>query len=66
MIQNIQNSELIRTMSFLKPRIWRYGPGVILMTLLMASVSVFEAYSLRYVMNAAIERELSLLVSGCL
>jgi len=66
MLEKLLGSEFTRVMSFMKPRIWRYASGMLLMTALFTGLSVVEAFALKYIMNAAIDRQMSSFIQGIL
>ena len=64
MLEKILGREFVFTMSFMKPRIWRYFVGIMGMTLLFTALFAVEAYALKYIMNAAVNKQMSLFLTG--
>ncbi len=48
--------EINQTLFFIKPWIWTYFSGMFLMTAMFALINVLESFSLKYIVNSAIEQ----------
>ena len=66
MLENLLGSEFTRVMSFMRPRIGRYASGMLFMTALGTGLSVVEAFALKYILNATVDRQMSSFVLGIL
>jgi ABC-type multidrug transport system fused ATPase/permease subunit len=61
---SLKKGEFIRAMYFMKSRIWKYFIGIFGMSILNASTAVIESYMLKYVIDAAIKKDVSLITKG--
>lgn len=62
----LTQSEFIKVMHFMKSRIWPYSIGILGMSILYASVSVIESYMMKYIIDATVNKDKSLLITGIL
>jgi ATP-binding cassette subfamily B protein len=64
MLKKLLGKEFIRVMAFMKPRIWRYAMGMLGMTAMSTGLSVAEAFALKYIMQATVDGQMSLFMTG--
>lgn len=62
----LSKNEFIKVMSFMKSRIWPYSIGILGMSMFSASISVIESYMAKYLIDAAVNKDKSLLITGIL
>lgn len=53
-----------KAMIFMRPRIWRFGTGIIGMSLFYACISVVESLMVKNIIDATVQRDFSLLIQG--
>src|SRR5690554_1028120 len=56
--------EFVRAMQFMKSRIVPFSIGILGMSLFYASISVVESYMVKNIIDATVERDMSLLMQG--
>jgi ABC-type multidrug transport system fused ATPase/permease subunit len=64
MLKKLLGDEFVRVMAFMKPRIWRYAIGMLGMTAMFMSSSLAEAFALKYIMQATVDGQMSLFMTG--
>ncbi|HYH01851.1 MAG TPA: ABC transporter ATP-binding protein [Bacillota bacterium] len=57
-------SEFFRVMEFMRPRILRYSFGILGMSVFYASITVVEAFLIKQIIDASIQRNSTMLVQG--
>ena len=66
MLYKLRQSEFMRVMAFMRPRMWRYGSGMLVMTGLATGLFIVEAFSLKYILDATVDNDLAGLINGLL
>jgi ATP-binding cassette subfamily B protein len=58
--------DFLKVMTFMKTRIWPYSIGILGMSIFYASISVIESFMIKYIIDAAVKKDRSLLIIGIL